>query len=391
MRIAIIGAGMGGLTAALALQRAGLEVAVYEQADKLVELGAGLTMPPNATRVCGYLGLLERLRDVGVEPTHSAVRHYQTGEQLVFRERGPMLEDKYGAPYLQIHRADLHNALVDDVTANDPNCLHLNHRFVSLEQDGGAVTIQFADGKSAEADVVIGADGVRSEVRGALFTQEAPRFTGHVAWRGLVSVDDLPEVVAPDSGISIGPERLITRYFVRRREIVNVVAFARMSGWEVESWSEHADMAELLGVFEGWNSEVRMLLEALPPEDCFKWALFVRDPLSNWTQGRVTLLGDAAHPMLPFLGMGAATAIEDGLVIARCFQHAGGDIDAALASYQAERLPRTNFIMEESTRRVAQLQGERPDTYTAGRERNEESLGLFEYDAATVPVLAAAG
>ena len=148
---------------------------------------------------------------------------------------------------------------------------------------------------------------------GALFTQEAPRFTGHVAWRGLVAVDGLPKKVTPDSGISIGPERLITRYYVRRREVINVVAFARMSGWEVESWSEHADMDELLRVFEGWNSEVRMLLEAIPPEDCFKWALFVRDPLSNWNQGRVTLLGDAAHPMLPFLGMGAATAIEDGL------------------------------------------------------------------------------
>ena len=390
MRIAIIGAGMGGLTAALALQRMGFEPRVYEQADELTEVGAGLTLSPNATRVFRFLGLEERLRDVSVEPSHSAVRHYQTGEWLVSRERGPSVEAEYGAPYLQCHRADLHNTLLDNVKANDPDCLQLGHRFVGLEQDAGSANIQLASGNSVEADVVIGADGVRSEVRGSLFTQEAPIFTGHVAWRGLVPVDSLPEKVTPDSGISIGPERLFTRYFVRRRELINVVAFARMSGWEIESWSEHADMDELLKVFEGWNSEVRMLLEAMPPELCFKWALFVREPMDNWTVGRATLLGDAAHPMLPFLGMGAATAVEDGLVIARCLEQTR-DINTALATYQAARLPRTNFIMEESTRRVAQLQGNKPETYDRASERNEESLGLFEYDASTVPLFAAAG
>lgn len=390
MRIAIIGAGMGGLTAALALQRLGFEPRVYEQADQINEVGAGLTLSPNSTCVFRHLGLEERLRDVSVEPSHSAVRHYQTGEWLVSRERGPSVEAEYGAPYLQCHRADLHDALLDSVKANDANCLRLSHRFVGIEQDGGPATVLFADGTSAEADVVIGADGVRSEVRGSLFTPQEPIFTGHVAWRGLVPVDSLPEEVTPDSGISIGPERLFTRYFVRRRELINVVAFARMSGWEVESWSEHADMDELLHVFDGWNSEVRMLLEAMPAEFCFKWALFVREPMENWTVGRATLLGDSAHPMLPFLGMGAATAVEDGVVIARCLEQTR-DVEAALASYQAARLPRANFIMEESTKRVAQLQGDKPETYDRAGERNEESLGLFEYDASTVPLYAAAG
>ena len=390
MRIAIIGAGMGGLTAALALQRLGFEPRVYEQADELVEVGAGLTLSPNATCVFRHLGLEERLREVSVEPSHSAVRHYQTGEWLVSRERGPSVEAQYGAPYLQCHRADLHDTLLDSVETNDPDCVVLGRRFVSLEQDGGSANIHFADGSSTEVDVVIGADGVRSEVRGSLFTQEAPIFTGHVAWRGLVPVDGLPEKVTPDAGISIGPMRLFTRYYVRRRELINVVAFARMSGWEIESWSEHADMEELLTVFEGWNSEVRMLLEAMPPELCFKWALFVREPMDNWTVGRATLLGDAAHPMLPFLGMGAATAIEDGLVIGRCLEQTR-DVEAALANYQAARLPRTNFIMQESTKRVAQLQGDKPETYDRAGERNEESLGLFEYDAGTVPLQAAAG
>ena len=251
------------------------------------------------------------------------------------------------------------------------------------------MTIFFTNGENVQVDVVVGADGVRSQVRGQLFGAGAPTFTGHVAWRGLVPVDSLAETPSPDSGISIGPKRLFTRYYVRRRQLVNVVAFARMSGWEIESWSEHADMEELLDVFSGWNSEVRMLLEAMPAELCFKWALFGRDPLPQWNVGRVTLLGDAAHPMLPFLGMGAATALEDGLVLARCFELAA-NADEALDCYQRERLARANFIMEESSRRVKQLQGDQPETYNSRTERNEESLGLFEYDAGEITLLKAA-
>lgn len=386
MHVAVIGAGMGGLTAALALQQAGVRVTVHEQAPELKELGAGLTLAPNATRVYRYLGLEDRLRQVGVSPTYAGVRHYQTGEMLVYRERGRLLEEEYGAPYIQLHRADLHTALVDAVTANDPDAIKLNHSFVDLQQDASGVQVEFASGETAHADVVVGADGVRSAVRGKLFGHGAPKFTGHVAWRGLVQVDSIePGLVQPDSGISIGPKQLFTRYYVRNRTLINVVAFARMDGWEIESWSEHADMEELYEVFAGWNEEVTTLIHALPPELCFKWALFGRKPLQNWTVGRVTLLGDAAHPMLPFLGMGAATAIEDGLVIARCFAQAE-DPDHALTAYQAERLPRGNFIMQASEDRVAQLQGDRPEGYTAQNEVNEESLGLFKYDASAVAV-----
>ena len=237
----------------------------------------------------------------------------------------------------------------------------------------------------SHADVLIGADGIQSEVRAQMFEPAPPQFTGHVAWRGLVPVKDLPTALTPDSAISIGPKRLFTRYYVRNRELVNVLAFARKDGWEVESWSEHADMQELLDVFEGWNDEVRMLLEAMPHELCFKWALLGREALDTWIQGRVALLGDAAHPMLPFLGMGATTAIEDGLVLARACK-AAADPSEALTRYDAARRVRGNLIMAESQKRVAQLQGDQPETYTLKGERNEESLGLFGYDAGTVAV-----
>lgn len=385
MRIAIVGAGMGGMTAALALQQAGFEVSIYEQAPELGEVGAGLTLAPNATWVYKHLGMEDELRRVGVEPQFSAVKHYQTGEQLVFRERGARLEERYGAPYIQIHRADLHDALAARVGANDAHCVYLDHQFTSFEQNGAGVVVHFANGADVQADVLIGADGVRSEVRAQMFEPGPPTFTGHVAWRGLVPVRDLAEPPTPDSSISIGPRRLFTRYYVRNRELVNVVAFARKSGWEIESWSEHADMKELLEVFEGWNVEVRTLLEAMPHELCFKWALLSRDPLNTWIQGRVALLGDAAHPMLPFLGMGAATAIEDGLVLARAFAAAADPLEA-LARYDAARRPRGNFVMAESQARVAQLQGDHPETYNSTGERNEESLGLFDYNAGSVDV-----
>jgi salicylate hydroxylase len=373
------------MTAALALQQAGIQVSVYEQAPQLGEVGAGLTLAPNATCVYKHLGLEDELRAVGVEPEFAAVKHYQTGEELVSRERRTSLLQEYGSPYIQIHRADLHDVLAQRVQAHDAACVHLDHSFTHFEQNGNRVVAHFANGATVEADALIGADGVRSEVRAQMFDPEPPTFTGHVAWRGLVPVEALPEPPTPDSGVSIGPKRLFTRYYVRRRELVNVVAFARKDGWEIESWSEHADMDELMEVFAGWNEEVQLLLRAMPPELCFKWALWGRKPLDSWVQGRVALLGDAAHPMLPFLGMGAATAIEDGLVMARSLAQSG-DVDAGLTLYDGARRPRGNYIMAESKKRVSQLQGDHPETYNRAGERNEESLGLFEYDAGAVPL-----
>jgi len=373
------------MTAALALQQAGIRVSVYEQAPQLGEVGAGLTLAPNATRVYEHLGIVDALREVGVEPVYAAVKHYQTGEDLVCRERRDSLLNQYGAPYIQIHRADLHDTLAERVRANDADCVHLDHSFTRFVQNGAGIVAHFANGAVVEADALIGADGVRSEVRGQMFDPAPPTFSGHVAWRGLVPVENLAELPVPDSGVSIGPKRLFTRYYVRRRELVNVVAFARKDGWEIESWSQHADMDELKEVFAGWNDEVQALLQAMPHELCFKWALMGRAPLDSWIQGRAALLGDAAHPMLPFLGMGAATAIEDGLVLARALA-ASGEVESGLQRYDAARRPRGNYIMDESQKRVGQLQGDHPEAYNSANERNEESLGLFEYDAGTAEV-----
>ena len=386
LKIAIAGAGIAGLTAARALQTFGFRPIVYEQAASLGEVGAGLTVSPNATHVLNALGMEGVLERLGMRPNRGGVKHWQTGELMVEISRGNEMLEKYGAAYYQIHRADLHRELADLVVTTDPDAIRPGHAFRSVEEHNGALTIHFENGTMASADVLIGADGVRSRVRAALFGEQTPRFTGYVAYRGLVPMANLPDgVVDPTSCLSTGPGRSFTRYLVRGGTLVNFVGLTERDDWREEGWSIRATVEEMLREYEGWYEDVRTIIRSAPPEGLFKWALFDREPLPNWTRGAVTLIGDAAHPMLPFLGQGAAMGIEDGMVISRAFS-AADSIGEALRRYQEARLPRANWVMLESRKTALNYHSGREENFRPGKHVSAESLGLMSYNPAAVPV-----
>jgi len=279
--VIVIGAGIGGLAAALGLLRAGQRVEVYEQAGELGEVGAGLSITPNAGKAIAALGLREALGRIGSTPPLGVLRHYATGEILV-RLGQDQSEAKYGIPLYHVHRADLHGALADAVRALDPACIRTGRSFERIEQRGDRVTAHFADGPSAGADWLIGADGIRSSVRAALFGREAPHFTGYVAWRGLVPGDRVPaDLMDPPLCMTMGPGRMLMRYPLRRGALVNYVAVARREAWAEEGWSVKSEVSELLAEFHDFEPHARRLLELTPPDRCFRWGLF--DPLYSFT------------------------------------------------------------------------------------------------------------
>jgi len=377
---------MGGLTTALALQQAGIRVSVYEQAPALGEVGAGLTLASNASRILQHLGLGAVLEDLAVIPARGAVKHYRTGRTLVDIPRGTTQLERFGAPYCQIHRHDLHQALVAAALSADRNCLHLGCKLEDFGQDAQSVTALFANGRTARGDLLIGCDGIRSTVRARLFGTEDPRFTGYVAWRGLVPMERLSaSLVVPDSAVWIGPGHFLTRYKIRRGEVLNYIAIARTNHWVEEGWSVRSTVDALLAEFRDFEPTARSILMATPPDQCFKWGIFDRDPLPVWSTGRVALLGDAAHPTTPFLGQGAAIALEDGMVLARAIA-AAGSVAEALARYEKARVTRANGVLLASRENGLSLTTTDPDDYDEETHRNEESLDLAGYDAITVPV-----
>ncbi len=386
LNVLIVGAGLGGLATALALQRRGIRVSIYEQARKLEEVGAGLALASNATLILKALGLGSVLDDLGVVPEHGAVKHYRTGRTLVDIPRGATQIERFGAAYCQILRSDLHEALTAAVRSVDRDCLHLGCALLDFGQDESGVTALFANGVTARGDVLIGADGIRSTVRARLFGVEDPRYTGYVAWRGLVPMERLTAaMVVPDTAVWIGPGHFLTRYKVRRGTLLNYIAIARTRSWVEESWSVPSTVEALLSEFREFEPTARSILMATPPDQCFKWGIFDRDPLPAWTTGRVTLLGDAAHPTTPFLGQGAAMALEDAMVLARAIE-AAGSVSEALGRYEQARVSRANGVLLASRDNGIHLTTTDPERYDADSHQNEESLGLASYNAMTVPV-----
>lgn len=335
--ILIVGAGIGGLAAAIALQRAGAKVRIFEQAAQLGEVGAGLSISPNGALGLKSLGVFDEFRAVAYAPDYQVVRQYKTGRVLATVTRGERLEENHGERYYVVHRADLHGVLADAVRAHDSDAIVTGRRFVDLEQDASGVAIRFEDGSWERGDAVIGADGVRSRVRSTLFGAEEVRFTGYIAWRGLVPMNQVPiDALDPPSQVWIGPGHMINRYPVSGGKLLNFVAFAERSGWEEEGWNIPASKAELAAEFAGWHPHVTRIIEATPEAKLFKWALCARSPLMRWVRGRAALLGDAAHPLLPYLGQGAVMAIEDAVLLGRAM-HDSEDLAQGLARYEADR------------------------------------------------------
>lgn len=386
LSVLVIGAGMGGLTAALALQKLGFKVKIYEQAPVLGEVGAGLTISPNATRALEFVGLGPFMAEHADKPSSGALVHYRTGEALTKTQRDGSFLEQFGAEYYQIHRADLHDALVAAVRANDEDAIHLSHAFESLSQDDDSITATFSNGATATGDMLIGADGSRSAVRGSIIDTVAPKFTGQAAFRGMVPAEAVAKyMVIANSSTTMGPGHIFTRYYLRHEALVNVVGIAKTEAWKEEGWSIRATREEFLAEYQGWNENVIGIINAIPEDKLYKWALFDRDPIPEWTVGRATLLGDAAHPMLPFLGMGAAMALEDGVVLARCLEKYDTP-KAAFAAYEEARKERTKGVLLDSRKQGIWYQNSNPDEFKGFASTGEMRVPLMGYDPGSVAI-----
>jgi salicylate hydroxylase len=345
MDVVVIGAGIGGLTAALSLARAGITVRVFEQAPALREVGAGIQLAPNATRILHRLGLAGALARVAVRPARSEIRRWDDGRVLWSQPLGDVVERRFGAPYYHLYRPDLLAVLAD---ALPPGVLTLERRFIGLTERDADVEVHLADGGSVRADAVVGADGIHSAVRAALFGPESPRFSGSTAYRGLVPVERLAHLDLPRQGYAwLGPDRHFVHYYVAGGRLMNFVAVCPAGDWRVESWSARGRVADALGEFSGFHPLVREIIGSV--DETYRWALYDREPLDRWTVGRATLLGDAAHAMLPFLAQGACQAVEDAAVLARCLAGAAsGAVADCLTRYEAVRKPRATKVQKGS-------------------------------------------
>ena len=349
MRVIVVGAGVGGLAAALALARRGASVTVLERATSFGEVGAGVQLAPNATRLLKQGGLGAALERVGFAPRSAQVRDSADGRVLLGADLGAAAERRWGSPYLQMHRADLHGLLLQAATAAGAD-LRTDSEVQALEQEDGAVVVR-AGGSTVKGDVLVGADGIRSRIRHAVAGETPTRFTGQIAWRGLVDAASLPAgLIAPDTTVWTSAGAHFVHYFVRGGALVNFVGFT-MGRLSTESWSEAAAPGEIARTFAGWPEPVTALVDAHARAGDVGWRLAVHDrPLrAGWARGRIALLGDAAHPMRPYLAQGAGMAIEDAEALARHL-YSPLSPQAALQAYAAERHPRVRRVQQWAER-----------------------------------------
>ncbi len=383
MSVAIVGAGIAGLVLAAALRRAGIDFHVYEQASRLSEVGAGVQLAPNATRVLHRLGLGDRLRAVAVAPQAIEMRRWDDGTLLQRTPLGDMCLGRFGAPYYTLHRADLHGGLLSLVPAGR---VHLAARCVAVTQTADTARLHLSDGKTVVADLVVGADGIHSAVREQL-ASDRPRYSGQTIYRGLVPAGRVPHLLAePRVRLWFGPDQHCVCYPVSSGRQVSFGATVTASDWQEESWSARGSVLDLASAYAGWHEDVTRLIDAA--ETVGRWALHDRESLDRLSSGRVAVIGDAAHPMLPFRAQGANQAIEDAVVLARCLAEGSGDgLGAALRRYERIRLPRTSRIQRESRDSVrtfhladgdAQRRRDTAARTSSGLDRHE---WLFGYDA----------
>ena len=378
-RILIIGAGIGGLAAGLALQRRGFKVVVHERAPEIREIGAGLIITANARRALLDLGV-----DHALEAASSCVPvmhtcNYASGA-VIRADQNAQITRQHGMATLQVHRADLHGLLMEAVRANDPEALRPGHEFVALEQDATGVSVVFSNGASDRADVVIGADGNASAVRSFLFPGEAAEFNGQVTFRALIP-DELvpPSVRQMQMAMHPAPKRYLLHYPLRGGRIMNLIGCGQSDSWEEEGWAIPATNEEFASAYSDFAPDLGTLIRNIPSGALFKWGLRDREPLKTWTIGRATMLGDASHPMTPFLGQGACMAIEDALVLGRAFA-ASETVHEALRRYEAARKPRgTNVQLWSREEGLTLQQPDRPRLTAADR-------GLLDYDPVAVPI-----
>jgi salicylate hydroxylase len=385
-RVAVIGAGIGGLAAAGALRKHGFEVDVYERASALGEVGAGLQLGPNAVKVLRALGIEEKLEPFAAEPTNIVSVGWDDAH-LRFREPLKQIAvAQYGARYLTAHRADLHRLLQDLVPERN---IHLDQRCVGVATTKNGVVATFADGRQVEADIVIGADGIHSVVRESLFGAAPARFTQQIAWRATVPIECVPTRIGPGGSVAIdpreyvgwiGPNGHVICYPIRGGATYNLFVGHVSADWAEESWTVASTVDEMLAAHAGWNEALLGMLSKV--EHCFKWGIYDREPLAQWTSGAATLVGDAAHPMMPTLAQGAAITLEDAFAVARQLARDPGNPRHALKAYEAERLPRARAVQLQAR---VQFENNRKTPAPPPLSRD----WIFQHDATREPLASA--
>ncbi|WP_410012283.1 FAD-dependent monooxygenase [Sodalis sp. RH24] len=388
LRIGVIGGGIGGAALTASLQQRGMEAHLFERTAAFREVGAGVQMTPNAVKVLKALGLGGELQRLGYLPLAIVGRNWRTGREKFRTPLSSACPQLFGAEFYHLHRADLLAMLVGLI---DARLITHNARCVSVLNHEGTAVARFDNGAEYEADVIVGADGVHSVVRGALFGDEAPRFTGHICWRAAITLGEHADFISPVSAVWLGPNGHVVTYTICGGRVLNIVAVSEAADWMESSWHLPSNRDELLRTFSGWHPELLRILSCA--RNVLKWGLFDRDPMPRWSLGHITLLGDAAHPMLPFLAQGAAMAMEDGYVLASVLAANAGDIPRALRLYEAERLPRTSRV-QLSARERGRLyhlsspwqQFRRDFSYKVKALMNPHASGLeahwvFAYDA----------
>lgn len=395
MHALLAGGGIGGMCAALSLLRAGIDVDVHESAPALTEVGAGIQLSPNGCRVLAELGVFDELISMSCDPDRKEFRLWNTGKAWTMFDLGSFVVQEYGYPYLTVYRPDLLGVLERAVRRMKPDAIHLDARCVGLSQDDDGVTLELMGRDSVKGDVLIGADGWRSAIRTALWGDCTPQFSGMVAWRGIIPMENLPAHLTQKVGSTwIGPGAHVVTYPLHGGAIMNFVATVEGKDWSASAGSVPGDRDECRADFAGWHDDIQTYIDAVP--SLIKWALVSREPIPQWTQGRVSLLGDACHATLPFLAQGAVHAMEDGIVLARCLVHDAADPAKALQRYENARIERTSRMVRGATANTGRFHSpelgtpETADDYLA-LEWSAEPIAdryhwLYSYDAVTAPI-----
>jgi salicylate hydroxylase len=386
-KILIAGAGIGGLTCASCLLKAGYDVDIYEQASALGEVGAGIQVSANAMHVLRHIGLGEAITRIGVQPKGYVFHLHDTGEIIQQFALAGEHERQHGAPYTQIHRADFHELLVAKAREFKADVIHLNHRVTGFTERNAGVELEFANGTTARSDLLIGADGLKSVVRQQIVGEVPATYTGDAVWRIVVPVERLPpEFLDQVMSVFVGPGRHVVCYYIRGGALLNFVGTVEAEPSE-ESWTLKLPWERLKADYVGWHHSIQTIIDLADKDECYRWSLYNRPPIRNWSTERATILGDAAHPTLPYLAQGAAMAIEDGAVLTRALDEAGS-ITQGLDLYQRNRVDRTARVVKQSTdnRRLFHLRSveEIRQEFSRRNEGADRNEWLYSYNPLTV-------